>query len=438
MAVNILVIGNGFDLAHHLPTQYSNFLDFVKAFNEPDDSQYHKFIDRTKEINPNLYHEIGQLIEGNILIEFFLSVYNERCKDGKNGWIDFESEISLIVQKLDEAKQDIEEKYSKSGKEEKLDKVITKILNPIIVAKHEKAPNVVAEEYLYEPRFFDYQASRVLEALNRLTRLLEIYLYNYVEELGCKYRIPDIDGKGIDRILSFNYTDTYRKYYDPEGKADYCFIHGKAQDSTIDSCNLVLGIDEYLPHDRVDTDNQFVWFKKFYQRIYKETDSSYLDWINSFETANIRMAKANPSKMSIFIYGHSLDVTDKDVLSRLILTKNATTYIFYHNREAMATQISNLVKVIGEESLIRMTGGKERTIFFVSSSPATIESAVVDEAEISINDELKQAEEYLKQNPVLHKSPRDVKEAGVSLEDYLSTFTEPEQEMYRDYYEDEL
>lgn len=436
--MNILVIGNGFDLAHHLPTQYSDFLDFVKAFNEPDGSRYHKFIYRIKENNPKLYTEIDRLIENNVLIEYFLSVYTERCKDGKNGWIDFESEISLIIQKLDEAKQTIEEKYAKSGKEEKLDNVIAKILNPIIVAKREKAPNVVAEEYLYEPSFFDYQGKRVLESLNRLTRLLEIYLHEFVEELECNYRISDIDGKGIDRILCFNYTDTYRKFYDQEGKATYCFIHGKAQNSNVESCNLVLGIDEYLSPDRIDTDNQFVWFKKFYQRIYKETDSSYLDWINSFETANIKMAKANPSKMSIFIYGHSLDVTDKDVLSRLILTKNVTTYIFYHNREAMAKQISNLVKVIGEENLIRMTGGKERSIIFIQSSPVSVINDMSDEEVESINAELEQAKNNLQQNPVLHKSPSDLKDEGVSIEDYLSAFTEPEKEMYRHYYEVEL
>lgn len=36
--MNILIIGNGFDLAHHLPTQYSYFLDFLKACKEPNDS----------------------------------------------------------------------------------------------------------------------------------------------------------------------------------------------------------------------------------------------------------------------------------------------------------------------------------------------------------------------------------------------------------------
>ena len=31
--MNILVIGNGFDIAHGLPTQYSDFLEYIQAIN---------------------------------------------------------------------------------------------------------------------------------------------------------------------------------------------------------------------------------------------------------------------------------------------------------------------------------------------------------------------------------------------------------------------
>lgn len=370
--MNILVIGNGFDLAHHLPTQYSNFLDFVKTISNPDGSDYSKFVENIKKSNGDLYDEIISLIDHNVLIDYFLSIYKDRCKEGKKGWIDFESEISFIVQKLDEAKKDIESKYSKSGEAATLDKVLYKHLKPIIEEAEERKPKqgTIIGEHHFTPRFFDYKANCLLDALNKLIRLLEIYLHEYVEKLDCKYRINDLNGRGIDRVLSFNYTDTYKKYYDPEGKAEYCFIHGKAKESSVEACDLVLGIDEYLPEDRKDSDNQFVWFKKFYQRIYKGTGSEYIDWINHFEGFNRTYQKARPSEMHLTIYGHSLDVTDKDVLSRLIMMENTTTYIFYHNREAMAKQISNLVKVIGEENLIRKTGGKDRTIKFIQSKPA--------------------------------------------------------------------
>lgn len=31
--MNILIIGNGFDLAHQLPTKYTDFLNFMKFIN---------------------------------------------------------------------------------------------------------------------------------------------------------------------------------------------------------------------------------------------------------------------------------------------------------------------------------------------------------------------------------------------------------------------
>ncbi|MGN0683417.1 MAG: AbiH family protein [Oscillospiraceae bacterium] len=31
--MNVLIIGNGFDIAHKLPTEYTSFLDFIKFIN---------------------------------------------------------------------------------------------------------------------------------------------------------------------------------------------------------------------------------------------------------------------------------------------------------------------------------------------------------------------------------------------------------------------
>ena len=55
-----------------------------------------------------------------------------------------------------------------------------------------------------------------------------------------------------------------------------------------------------------------------------------------------------------------------------------------------------------------------------------------------IGEELRNAQAILDNNPVFQKSPGDLKEEGAAVEKYLAAFTEPEQEKYRDYYEDEL
>lgn len=72
---------------------------------------------------------------------------------------------------------------------------------------------------------------------------------------------------------------------------------------------------------------------------------------------------------NLYIFGHSLDITDKDILKSLILNDNVQTKIFYHNEEAHAKQIANLVKVIGQDELIKRTGGSTKTIKFVPQQP---------------------------------------------------------------------
>ena len=70
------------------------------------------------------------------------------------------------------------------------------------------------------------------------------------------------------------------------------------------------------------------------------------------------------NKHNLYIFGHSLDITDKDVLKDLILNDNVYTTIFYFNKDVMRQQIANLVKVIGQDELIRRTGESTKTIEF--------------------------------------------------------------------------
>ena len=75
--------------------------------------------------------------------------------------------------------------------------------------------------------------------------------------------------------------------------------------------------------------------------------------------------------MNIYVFGHSLDNTDGDVLRNLILQEHTKTTIFYHSREALGKQIANLVSVIGEDELIRRTNKGTQTIFFESTQNVT-------------------------------------------------------------------
>lgn len=348
--MKILIIGNGFDLAHDLPTSYPDFLDFVKAW-------------ITGSAGSCFADEINEHVNTNSrLLLYFLEIYKNRCEAGKRGWIDFENEITLIVRALDEARKLVlEHRYDRQ--QITLSPSISHIVKEVLLVKKDG----IGKGELFPDGFEEGKVNELLDGLNRLTRLLEIYLCENVEKRDVSKRLPEITGQNFTHILSFNYTDTYKRLYDPEGKAQYCYIHGEVKEqSNLEDCNLVLGINEYLGERERESENPFVWFKKFYQRIYKATGSEYIDWLENFEEFIQRTGgKGYKDKIEVFIYGHSLDVTDKDVLSRFILEDKTTTYIYYLDKKDLAKKIENLEKVIGQEELIHRTDGKKRTIHFL-------------------------------------------------------------------------
>lgn len=78
---------------------------------------------------------------------------------------------------------------------------------------------------------------------------------------------------------------------------------------------------------------------------------------------------------NLYIFGHSLDISDRDILREFILHDNVDTTIFYYEkidengvsdngRTELGKKIANLVKVIGQEELIKRTGGSTKTIDF--------------------------------------------------------------------------
>ena len=110
--MNILIIGNGFDLAHGLPTKYEHFLKYVDAFKRfkdickqgsvkadwetanEEDKRFILHFANLYEQKLKIFEEIETLISNNVWIDYFWKIYKSRGIAGKDGWIDFESEIS--------------------------------------------------------------------------------------------------------------------------------------------------------------------------------------------------------------------------------------------------------------------------------------------------------------------------------------------------------
>lgn len=403
--VNILIIGNGFDLAHGLPTKYGDFLDFCekarriytyredeslndykcdnidnwemnddikdvlleafakrdckKLFN--DDSTYNLKVTTSNKFLDELY----TYIDRNTWLEYFLK---RRSSIGGN-WIDFETEISKVIQALGEAMV-----TRKNGKElNEMTKGKQQILMDVQQATNGSMQKVFKDDSVLN----DFAISLDTE-LRRLIRTLEIYIAEFVGRISIIKKNVDIERLNLDHVLSFNYSDTYERVY-CEGKAVECdYIHGKADiRKNVNTSNLVLGIDEYLDDDKKDKELELLSFKKFYQRIYKSTGNKYLEWVD--EIKDEYADYIDPHKLSngkgypghtLYIFGHSLDITDRDVLRLFICNDNVQTKIFYYRKDQedkteLGKLIRNLILIMGQEELIRRTGGVHKTIEFV-------------------------------------------------------------------------
>ncbi len=367
--MNILVIGNGFDIAHGLPTTYMNFFNFIQDVQNYENSINYRKIEtlRDKAICDFSKDEhFVSLIQDNIWLKHF---QNQIKRLGKY-WIDFETEISNVIQAIEIFNLDTSNPQT----------ITFPVFHEYIISMDEKDIGRALQE-------------KIEKDLDDLIEALEIYLRDYVNhiEINKKNNISELK---INKVLSFNYTNTYARILgiedDPKKEAKIChYIHGKAREHSENECNMVLGIDEYLPPEEQVKNTKYIKFKKYFQRINKETDGEYRKWIETIQEQNLvytkkllgyqkikialwfmktfekkKMRRPHKYYHNIYFLGHSLDTTDRDVIRGLILNDNVRTTIYYYNKEDYTKKIANLVKNVGEDELIKRAGGKYQTIFF--------------------------------------------------------------------------
>ena len=392
------MIGNGFDLEHELPTKYTQFLEFVTRFkyaylsaNSVPKRLYDIKDDYLKTIFENPEYEdrvvaLHTFTENNVWINYFQKVYKKHLANKEN-WIDFESEISLIIQTFNSVSRDIQETIQKGGVGTVLSQRQLNVL-ALFLEKMDSSSGMAT--HVWKKEEIDFWKQKLLEDLNKLTRALEIYLSDYISNFMLGNGLPDIKNLPyLDKILSFNYTCTYQRIYGEHPFLEFDYVHGKADlRNDIQSTNMVLGIDEYLEGDARDKDLEFIEFKKFFQRIHKETGGLYEGWLEEIQSEKkiyeiSAIVKENGivkkhhrvvKYHKVFIFGHSLDITDKDILRKFILNENVKIIIFYTDKEDYKKKIINLIKIIGQDELVKRTGGKNKTIVFQKINTCTLES----------------------------------------------------------------
>lgn len=319
---NLLIIGNGFDLEHDLKTHYTDFFDTINN----NVSSKNEII-----LNNNKY-----LIKDNNLLLYLIKEYKQNKLQGNN-WIDIETELKKIISLIEEININnfIDNMSYYSGDEYTTIKKIQS--KSSYYFKNCLFPFIIGNNYYkYINEHYNISIKILEKDLSELTNMLRDYLLEQdISNLTKTKDISDIDYK-ITHVLSFNYTDTFRKIYSDIDDDKIDFIHG-----SLNKNNLVLGINETLTEDTANKIVDTVYFKKYFQRIYKKTDYKYIDWLDhvNFDT--------------VYIHGHSLDESDKEILEKIInsvLKKDTSTVkIFYYDEKHYRQEVTNLIKVLGKD-----------------------------------------------------------------------------------------
>ena len=344
-----LVVGNGFDLEHELPTQYKDFLKFLRVLNELNnntsfggykDNVYlgskFKSLATSEGLNIELVNvatawicedvsasiKFASSIGSNSWVHYFQTIYEENQIKGED-WIDFENEISKVVRKLEEESTFLMKKSNFFYRKDSIIEFMKERDNYTIDCK-----NKLAEYFIKE--------------MDSFISFLEKYI-SLVGELEINHTSDDIKsiaGK-VNNLISFNYTDTFRRKYNKSVTAD--FVHGKANEN-----NIILDIEETIENkDEISKKILCIRFKKYFQRIYKKTGLGYKEFLS----------KMRKGKNIAYFFGHSLSINDGDII-KYIVDKHEKSVFFYHNEKQHAEQIANLVLILGKDRVIEAANTK--------------------------------------------------------------------------------
>ncbi|AQX07949.1 AbiH family protein [Elizabethkingia ursingii] len=371
----LILIGNGFDLAHGLPTSYTNLLNYFWLFlpeniNAPE-------IKEILYINPN-YSKCLSFSENNEVIKnfkdfklsvslYFNSDYYKNIKaenlgiklyNGEFLIYEFKNHFFYILNQYFEEHNwvDIENLYyeilvSFINKEENKYKYKGDIIS---LNKEFYTIKKFLEAYLYK----EVISNRKFIFTKRNEPILELFKNN-IHNLGDKikrkindpyfYEFPyedrleliEIDDELLKQInesnpttnellfLDFNYTntvDTYAKTLNSfktplYPRATQISIHGKINDH-VNPINFGFG-DEMDDH---------------YKLIENTNDNNYLENIKSFMYLNNSNYKKllnwiNNSKFQVFIMGHSCGLSDRTMLNTIFEHHNCRSIkVFYYER----------------------------------------------------------------------------------------------------------
>lgn len=348
--MDILIIGNGFDLAHGLKTSYKDFLDFCK--------------ERNNKRFPSMIN-YGTTFIDNIWLRHFLCRKDELGKT----WIDLEEEILTVIETLSNI-ANIARLQPVTNPNFRFPAMFV-IRKDVIDFKFSNIAEFITPSKYYHPtnnngytevetrdfssihyfvKDFDSLVRLIYDKLREFTKEFEKYLIENVNaclqsQVASGYKLTLKTSRLY--VLSFNYTNTCESLYQyncntlaKDLRIDTTYVHGKANSSG--DSNLVLGTKSF---SNKDIPPCFNIFQKHNQRHKYNTIEPYQELLRL-----IKLPNTNPV---FHIIGHSLDESDHKILKHILdADKNATIKVYYHDEESQERLINNITDIITEEEVM--------------------------------------------------------------------------------------
>ncbi len=400
----IILIGNGFDLAHGMLTSYRNFIDdYWKEFlKEIDNGNFHKNefeneeliikffigydlsdIDTYKKLKDKIENYGGRKIEIKFKNKFF-EIISTNCFI--NNWVDIENEYYLLLKtsfkekncnyKIDSLNQD----FYKIQKllEEYLKKVETKFNEDF----GKDMNSVRMRSNIGYKVYSDFKLKDFTESsINKKTEFEFSKLQNDIKGLKDNQveltELKEENRNLISRIGENNPIKELRKLLISESAPNYFLL--QPEEILFLNFNYTFTEKIYSNHNEFESYHSNSGLKKKYIHIHGTTDqydrndvifgfgdeidedyksienlnnNEYLENIKSIkylETDNYKqlLEFLNSGDYQIFIFGHSCGISDRTLLSTLFEHKHcASIKPFYHKRVDGTDNYSDIIRNI--------------------------------------------------------------------------------------------
>lgn len=377
---DLLIVGNGFDLYHGLPTRYTDFLKFISYWsifwdnyngeakaqvctpfrvklseqNEIIEESMRDFASHQGYYKYEHLEFINSHID-NLWIQYFL-----KKQLSSVNWIDFEGEIYNVLKLVEEYYSEFIPEMRKRN--DAPIKYIPGDMSTVINIFKKNCP----EEYIdftqgiisrrdTEKDKLKNNKEMLLSTMKRelddLIKCLDYYLLDFVSNIKVEQYSEQIKELSYINLLNFNYTYTYASVYGKNSLREHHRIHGDCLEE-----DMVLGI----PDESFPSTLDYIYFQKYFQRIQKRNGNYYKSWITE---PNAREKSLEDVPINVFIMGHSLADSDKGILKEIFMNDFVCKItIFYHSQLAYEQQVINLVSMFGKDFVIEQTAN-DRIVF---------------------------------------------------------------------------